>query len=169
MLAPVHHILPLTTILRERVLPINGKVTARLNQKVSTADVVAETSFAREHILLDVGRALNLSPNAADKLIRCKVGDRVAAGAVIASGQGMMRKMVKVPRDGKVVVTGGGQVLIEVGESHMELRAGIPGQCCANYSGSWRGDSNCGRIDSRRVGQRPRGHRHINQFGGTAR
>ncbi|MGA7195167.1 MAG: hypothetical protein WBW94_16230 [Anaerolineales bacterium] len=127
MLAPVHHILPLTTILRERVLPINGKVTARLNQKVSTADVVAETSFAREHILLDVGRALNLSPNVADKLIRCKIGDRVAAGGVIASGQGMMRKIVKAPRDGRVVVTGGGQVLIEVGESRIELRAGIPG------------------------------------------
>jgi hypothetical protein len=127
MLAPVHHILPLTTILRERVLPINGKVTARLNQKVSTADVVAETSLAREHILLDVGRVLNLSPNAADKLIRCKIGDRVAAGMVIASGQGMMRKIVKAPRDGRVVVTGGGQVLIEVGESRIELRAGIPG------------------------------------------
>ena len=39
----------------------------------------------------------------------------------------MMPKTVKAPRDGKVVVTGGGQVLIEVGESHMELRAGIPG------------------------------------------
>ncbi len=127
MLAPVHHILALTTILRERVLPIDGKVNARLNQKVSPSDVVAEASWAREHIFLDVGRTLNLSPNEADKLIRCKVGDRVAAGAVIATGQGLMRKTVTVPRDGKVVVTGGGQVLIEVGESRMELRAGVPG------------------------------------------
>ena len=39
----------------------------------------------------------------------------------------MIPKTVKVPREGKVVVTGGGQVLIEVGESHTELRAGIPG------------------------------------------
>jgi len=127
MLAPVHHILPLTKILRERVLPINGKVNARLNQKVSPADVVAEASWAREHVLLDVGSALNLSPSAADKLIRCKTGDRVTAGAVIATGQGMFRKTVTAPRDGRVVITGGGQVLIEVGESRMELRAGIPG------------------------------------------
>jgi hypothetical protein len=127
MLAPVHHVLPLTTILRERVLPLNGKVIARLNQKVGPSDVVAEASWAREHVLLDVGRMLNLPPNAADKLIRCKNGDRVTAGAVIAIRQGVVSKTVKAPREGRVVLTGGGQVLIEVGESHMELRAGVPG------------------------------------------
>src|SRR5271169_3696836 len=114
MLAPVHHILALTTIVRERVLPVNGKVNARMNQKVTPADVVAEANWAREHTLLDVGRMLNLSPSAADKLIRCKVGDRVAANSVIATKQGIIPKTVKVPKDGKVVVTGGGQVLIEV-------------------------------------------------------
>ena len=46
---------------------------------------------------------------------------------MIATGRGMLPKTVKVPREGKVVVTGGGQVLIEVGELHTELRAGIPG------------------------------------------
>ncbi|MFZ1041046.1 MAG: hypothetical protein WCA79_02170 [Anaerolineales bacterium] len=127
MLAPVHHILALTTILRERVLPISGTVKVRLDQKVNPADVIAETSRPREHVLLDVGRALNLSPNAADKLIRCKVGDRVAAGTVIAIRHGLISKTVSVPRDGRAVVTGGGQVLIEVGELHMELRAGFPG------------------------------------------
>ena len=127
MLAPVLHILPLTTIARERVLPINGQVNVRLNQKVSPNDVIAEASWAREHVLLDVGRTLGLLPNAADRLIRCKVGDGVQAGAVLATGRGVMPKTVKAPRDGKVVVVGGGQILIEVGETHMELRAGIPG------------------------------------------
>lgn len=126
-LAPVHHILPLTTIVRERLLPVKGKVLAHMNQKVSPTDIVAEASWAREHIFLDVARTLNLSPDAADRLMRCKTGDRVPAGAVIAVGRGVLPKTIKSPSEGRVVAAGGGQVLIEAGESRMELRAGISG------------------------------------------
>ncbi len=127
MLAPVHHILPLTSIVRERMLPVTGKVSAHLNQKVVPTDIVAEASWAREHFFLDVAGALNLNPDAADKLIRCKVGDKVTAGMVVARGRGILPKSLKVPRAGQVVAVGGGQVLVEVGETHLELRAGIPG------------------------------------------
>jgi len=127
MLAPFHHILPLTTIVRERLLPVKGKVNARLNQKVSPTDIVAEATWAREHVLVDVARVLNLTADAADKLIRCKVGDRVSVGTVIATGRGLLPKTVKVPKEGRVTAAGGGQVLLEVGESRMELRAGISG------------------------------------------
>jgi hypothetical protein len=126
-IAPVHHILPLTTIIRERLLPIKGTVLVRVGQKVSSADVVAEATWAREHILLDVARTLSMTPDAADKLIRCKSGDKVTAGTVIAVGRGLLPKTIKSPREGRVVAAGGGQVLLESGESRMELRAGISG------------------------------------------
>lgn len=127
MLAPVHHILPLTTIVRERTLPVTGKVLARLSQKVSPTDIVAEATWAREHIFLDVARILGVTPDAADRLIRCKTGDNLAAGAVVATGRGLVPKIVRLPREGRVLAAGGGQVLIESGKSHMELRAGISG------------------------------------------
>lgn len=125
--APVHHILPLTTVVRERVLPIKGNVVARIGQKVSSADVVAEATWAREHIFLDVARAFNITPEAADRLIRCKAGDKIPAGAVVATSSGLLHKTIRAPRPGRVVAAGGGQVLLESGESRMELRAGISG------------------------------------------
>lgn len=127
MQVPVLHVVGLTSIVRERVLPISGNVTARLQQKVTAGDVVAEAHWAREHVLLDVARILGISPNAADRLIKCKADDHVAANSEIAVGKGMFPRSVRAPRDGRVVVVGGGQVLLEVGETKMELRAGMPG------------------------------------------
>jgi len=127
MQAPVHHIVGLTSIVRERLLPTTGTVLVRLNQKVSPNDVIAEANWAREHILLDVARTLGVSPAMADRLIKCKVDDRLAAGAEIAVGKGLFPRSVAAPREGRVVVVGGGQVLMEVSESKIELCAGLAG------------------------------------------
>ena len=127
MQAPVNHIIGLTSIVRERLLPVSGNVLVRLNQKVTPMDVIAETRWAREHVLLDVARLLRVSPNAAERLIKCKLDDRLAASAEIAVGKGLFPRSVRTPREGRVVAVGGGQVLMEVGEAKMELRAGIPG------------------------------------------
>lgn len=127
MLAPVLHILPLATIVRERTLPVAGKVNARLDQRVSSTDVVAEANFAREHVLLDVARTFGISANAADKLIKVNQGDRLTQDALIAEGSGMFSHPIKAPRPGRVMVAGGGQVLMEVGDTRIELRAGLPG------------------------------------------
>ena len=127
MLGPVNHIVGLTSIVRERVLPVSGNVLARLNQKVTATEIVAETRWSREHILIDVARTLQLSPAAAERLVRCKVGDKLAAGTEIAKGKSLIAPTVRVPREGTVVAVGGGQVLLEIGESKIELRAGIPG------------------------------------------
>lgn len=127
MLAPVTHILPLTTIQRERLLPVPGVVNVRLNQRVAASDVVAEARWAREHVLLDVARKLGVSIAAADRLIRCKEGDELAANSLVATRGGLFPREVRAPREGRVVVVGGGRVLIEVGEATVQLRAGLPG------------------------------------------
>lgn len=127
MLAPVNHILPLTTIERERALPVAGTVTTKINQKVSSTDVIAEAVWSREHVLIDVARALGISANAADRLIRVKVDERVNEGAEIAVGKGLISRTIRAPREGRVVAAGGGQVLMETGDASIRLRAGIPG------------------------------------------
>lgn len=127
MLAPVYHVLPLTTIERERTLPVAGEVVAKLNQKVSPTDVIAEATWARDHVLIDVARTLSISPNVADRLLRVKEGDKVAEGAEIAISKGIIPRTIRAPRGGRVVVAGGGQILMETGETSVSLKAGLPG------------------------------------------
>ncbi len=127
MQAPVHHIIGFASIVRKRLLPVEGITLARPNQKVSPNDVVAEAVWGREHILLNVARTLGVSPAAADRLIKCKADDRLPARAEIAVGKGLFPRTVTAPRDGRVVVVGDGQVLMQAGESKLELRAGISG------------------------------------------
>ena len=127
MLAPLLHILPLTSIVRERLLPVSGTVTARLNQKVTPTEVIAQANWAREHVLLDVANALRLAPSAADALIRCKVGDMLPAGAEVAKSGGLFPRSIRTPKPGRVVAAGGGQVLLETAETNIQLRAGMPG------------------------------------------
>ena len=127
MIAPVNHIVGLTSIVRERILPVSGNVLVRLNQKVSATDIVAETKWAKDHVLLDVARILQISATSAEKIVKCKVGDRLAAGTEVAKGKSLLARSVKVPQNGTVVAVGGGQILMEVGESKVELKAGIPG------------------------------------------
>jgi hypothetical protein len=127
MLAPVLHVLPLATITRERTLPVAGKVNVHVNQRVNPTDVIAEASFAREHVLLDVARTFGVSPAAADKMIKVKEGDRLPQGAMIAEGRGLFSRSITAPRAGRVMIAGGGQVLMEVGDTRVELKAGMPG------------------------------------------
>lgn len=127
MQAPVIHIIGLTSIVRKRLLPVSGTVLARLNQKVNPVDVIAETSWASEHVLLDIVRILRVTPTVADRLVKCKVGDLIAANAELAVGKGLFPRSVRASREGRVVAAAGGQVLMEVGETKMVLKAGIPG------------------------------------------
>ncbi|MGZ9223266.1 MAG: hypothetical protein ACXW4Q_14250 [Anaerolineales bacterium] len=127
MLAPVLHVLPLATIIRERILPVAGKVNVHVNQRVNPTDVIAEASFAREHILLDVARTFGVTPNAADKMLRVRETDRLVQGALVAESGGLIPRSIKAPRAGRVMIVGSGQVLMEVGDTRIELRAGLPG------------------------------------------
>jgi hypothetical protein len=127
MLASVTHILPVTTLRRQRLLPIPGRVTVRKGQKVSAADVVAEVKIAPEHMLLETARWLGVSQNKADASLHYRVGDVVGEGDVLAGPIGIARKVLRAPKTGAIVAAGGGQVLLQVASKPFELKAGLSG------------------------------------------
>lgn len=127
MLAPVVHILPITKIRRERVLPVPGKVLVRRGQKVSTNDVIAEARLHPEHLLMNISRGLGLPEEKADQYLQCKAGMQVTLGDVLAGPVGITKRVVRTPKNGRVIVAGGGQVLLELETPPYEVKAGMPG------------------------------------------
>lgn len=127
MLASITHILPLTTIRRERFLPVSGRLLVRKGQKVSTTDIVGEARLNSEHLLLDLVRGLGLPAQKADRYLQCKAGNRVLQDDVLAGPVGLTKRVVRAPRSGRVILAGDGQVLLELESPPMELKAGLPG------------------------------------------
>ncbi len=80
------------------LLPVPGRVTVRLEQKVNPLDVVAEANFGAEHLLIDVARTLGLKPDAAQRLIQVKAGDIISQGEVIARQTGLRHAKCPCPK-----------------------------------------------------------------------
>ena len=127
MQAPITHILPVASIRRERLMSAEGRIIARRGQQVNPNDVVAEAVVRPEHLLLDIGLGLGLSPKEADHYIQRRAGDEVGEGDVIAGPVGIGRRVVRAPKSGIVVVAGDGQVLMELEGEFSELKAGYSG------------------------------------------
>ncbi|NQU29219.1 MAG: hypothetical protein HQ525_00975 [Anaerolineae bacterium] len=121
MLAPVSHNLALTTIIRKRLLPVQGDVVVKLNQHILATDTVAEAEFSHKHHLIDIAHILGIKPSVAEKMVSVRVGEKLAAGTVVAKG-------IKVEHNGRVVAAGGGQILLDISEKPFELKAGISGE-----------------------------------------
>lgn len=121
------HVSLLVVIRRVRALPARGTITVRVNQKVSPTDVVGRTTLAPVHYLFDIAHGLGLPPAKADRYLRREPDEKVSGGDILAGPFGWMRRVVRAPEEGRVVLQGDGRLLYEgLGET-FELRAGIPG------------------------------------------
>lgn len=128
MVAPVTHILPLTTIRRARMLPLRGRVMTRVGQKVNASDVVAEALMPGKHQLYNIRRALNVKRgDPVEKLIQVKVGSKVEKGDVLAETGGILPRTVRSTVEGQVVAISNGQVLVETEIKTFQLKAGVSG------------------------------------------
>lgn len=127
----ITHIIPLTTIRRERHLPVPGTVTVRVGQRVQALDVIAEAPSSRRHLFLDLARGLGVPETQIARYLVHRPGDRVEAGEVIAGPVGISRRTVRAPADGRIVSLAGSRMLLQLhGEPH-SLRAGFPGTVTA--------------------------------------
>jgi len=128
MTASVLHILPMTIIQRERLLPITGRVVARKGQRVAPGEVVAEADLNIEHMVIDVARGMKTPPDKTDRLIQRRVNEEVGEGDILAEQtSGFSHKVMRAPHAGVIVAIRNGQVILAVGGRPFELKAGMPG------------------------------------------
>jgi hypothetical protein len=95
---------------------------------VSAADVIADASVPSRHVLLDIRRGLGgIAGKDAEKAIVRQEGEKLTKGDIIAESGGMFSRIVRAPADGEVVSISGGQVLLRVQSTLIELKAGVSG------------------------------------------
>jgi hypothetical protein len=129
---PVLHVLPLTTIRRQRTLPVPGRITVELNQRVRPRDVVAEAEIAPRHLFIDVAHTLGVDLREVSRYLTKERDERVEKGEVIAGPVGITRRTVRAPNDGRIVAVVEGRVLFEIRSEPLLIKAGIPGEVVAS-------------------------------------
>jgi hypothetical protein len=103
-------------------------VLVRKGQLVQARDAIAQDVIRPDHLLLEISRGLGVPAEQADRSIQCKTGALLAPGDLIAGPVGLTRRVVRAPRAGRVVMVGGGLVLLELTSEAQVVLAGLPGE-----------------------------------------
>lgn len=127
MTTRVKHYHELTSIKRERVLPVAGDVLVRRMQKVSPTDVIVAAPMAPEYVLIDIAQGLRVSSAKADELLQRRSGEDLVKGDIIAGPVGMFNRVIRAPKSGQVKIAGEGKVLFEAESPTYELQSGMEG------------------------------------------
>ncbi len=118
----------LTTIRRERTLPLSGEVVVRMGQRVEPWDAVAQAAVPGGYRIIEIAQALKVQEGSIRRYLLKREGDEVKVGEPIAVRRGFFRRAVRSPVNGFLAAVGAGRVLIEAGMAVVELRAGMRGR-----------------------------------------
>jgi hypothetical protein len=125
----------LTTLRRERILPLKGQVMVELGQVVSAEDVVARTELPGSVKTVNVVNLLGIDPSQVEEFMLRKVGDAFSAGEVIAQnkplfGLKFLQSRVVADFDGSVdsISSITGQVILRHPPRQVQIHAYIDGK-----------------------------------------
>lgn len=121
------HLLPLTLIRRERLLPpgVAGVLQVRENARVSLRDVVARGEAPAPYVLLNAAEFFGLKQDAdLVPLMQVEIGDMVDKGQVIAARG---RRKLLSPMIGAVRRIEAGRIIMQQESQPIELEAGLNG------------------------------------------
>jgi hypothetical protein len=125
----------LTTLRRERILPLKGQVMVELGQVVSAEDVVARTELPGSVKTVNVVNLLGIDPSQVNEFMLRKIGDSFAVGEIIAQnkplfGLKFLQSRVVADFDGSVdsISSITGQVILRYPPRQVQIHAYIDGK-----------------------------------------
>jgi hypothetical protein len=126
---PETRVLPLTTIRRERLLPMPGKVLVNPGDRVQPSQSVAQAEVSGEVSVVNVAHLLRVPAAKAYKYVKVKEGADVTMNTVIAAKGLTAAGRVKSPANGFVyrIDKSTGRVLIKVVSRPLDLTAYLAG------------------------------------------
>ena len=125
-------ILEKTSIAKERILPLKGKVHVEQGEKVDADNVVASTKIPGNVQMLNIANELNIDADQVPATMLSSVDESVEKGQIIARSKGLFgffKSEVKSPLDGTIgnISDVTGQVIISEKPFPIEVDAYIPG------------------------------------------
>jgi hypothetical protein len=118
----------LIRIERKRTLSCPGDVFVATGQEVNGSEAIAQTILHNHHTVVDVRQALRIKKirQVAD-ILKCKVGEHLDEGDIIAETGGFIKRVVRAPMNGIVTTITAGKVILEVQGRREQLNAGYSG------------------------------------------
>ena len=127
--SPQTQVTPLTTITRNRYLPVPGQVLVKVGDRVEPTTPVARALLPGEYRILDVAGALGVREAEVDKYLIKQIGQQVKRGERIAVRRGLLfPRVCRAPAEGFIAASGGGRVLLETLSPTYEVPAYIRGR-----------------------------------------
>jgi hypothetical protein len=148
--------LPLTRLVRRRLLPSTGEVLVHVGDVVQAQDVVARGALEGQLCAIDLVDALGVSVQAAERHVMVEEGQHVAVGTLLAQKKRLWlrSKQVRAPFSGSVQALIEGRLFLRQEPQPFLLQAHIPGEVVEHYpqrgaaictTGAWvRGVWGCG-------------------------
>ena len=123
-------------LVRQRTLPIKGRVLVRIGDPVAARDVIAQTDLPGPINPVNVANLLSIPPCDLPAAMLAKIGETVAAGQVIARSKGIFgwfQKDCPSPAAGKIESISGvtGQVMLRGQPQPVQLAAFLAGTVVA--------------------------------------
>jgi hypothetical protein len=121
-------VIPLTTIRRERLLPVSGEVLVDIGEMVEPFKVVARAYQPGDFRIIDVTRKLSIGEWETKEYMLKEVDAPVRKGEVIAAKGKLFRRVCRSPVDGFIAAVRGGLVIIESTSAPIEVCAYLRGK-----------------------------------------